>query len=336
MLIRRDSTTAWYEIRDTLLGQNCVKPDINKALELASVCEHPNAVWLTKLFGGRVVGAPKEAKEVFLEKKEDKRALCFAALCDDFVVDEAMIRRAAELGDAFAQAWMAGGPLVGEVDGCRWAEKSAAQGERDGFFQLALCFSEGIGCDEDLEKAKENYLLAAEVGHVDAMGYYATFRTSEPEQFVWLARMTAVGVAQDFLDAMKDHFRFLGIREYPRVLFAMGRALDGHINIEMQTVFGVPARSLFGYANHALQFYKFQLQSYRRAVNSWTVVALRNCVVKDIRKMIGHMIWESKEQAKYQFECSCPVCAGKVPLSDNEEDMPLSDNEEDRSTSDSS
>jgi hypothetical protein len=40
----------WYKIRDTLLAQNFVKWDIKKALELASVCGNPNAVWLTKLF----------------------------------------------------------------------------------------------------------------------------------------------------------------------------------------------------------------------------------------------------------------------------------------------
>jgi hypothetical protein len=35
---------AWYEIRFTLLGQNYVAPNVKKALELVSVCEHPNAV----------------------------------------------------------------------------------------------------------------------------------------------------------------------------------------------------------------------------------------------------------------------------------------------------
>jgi hypothetical protein len=33
--------------------------------------------------------------------------------------------------------------------------------------------------------------------------------------------------------------------------------------------------------------------------NSWTVVGLRNKVVKDIRKMIGKMIWDAREEAAY-------------------------------------
>jgi hypothetical protein len=38
------------------------------------------------------------------------------------------------------------------------------------------------------------------------------------------------------------------------------------------------------------------LQSYRKAVDSWTIVGLRNGIVKDIRKMIGIMIWDVRER----------------------------------------
>jgi hypothetical protein len=57
---------AWYKIRDMLLGCNCVEQDIKKALELASVCDHPNAVWLAALFGERGVSTEEEARQVFL------------------------------------------------------------------------------------------------------------------------------------------------------------------------------------------------------------------------------------------------------------------------------
>jgi hypothetical protein len=53
--------------------------------------------------------------------------------------------------------------------------------------------------------------------------------------------------------------------------------------------------TFIGTANQALHFYEFQLQSCREAVDSWTIVALRNKVVKDIRKMIGMIIWDSRE-----------------------------------------
>jgi hypothetical protein len=54
-----------------------------------------------------------------------------------------------------------------------------------------------------------------------------------------------------------------------------------------------------GPANRALYFYEFQLMSYRNAVDSWTIVGLRNRFVKEIRKMIGKMIWDAREEGAY-------------------------------------
>jgi hypothetical protein len=149
---------AWYKIRDTLFGANCVKKDIKKALELASVCEHPNAVWLTKLFAERDVSSCEEARQVFLCCENDPRALCFVA----FFGGTFDVRRAADLGDAFAQAEMVWGTENDES--FLWAKKSAAQGERDGFFWLGDCYRDGSGCDRDVERAKENFWLPLSLG----------------------------------------------------------------------------------------------------------------------------------------------------------------------------
>jgi hypothetical protein len=71
---------------------------------LASVCEHPNAIWLIKLLGGRDFASRDEATQVLLGCENDARALCFAAVLGG-TFDENL--GAADLGDAFAQAWMA-------------------------------------------------------------------------------------------------------------------------------------------------------------------------------------------------------------------------------------
>jgi hypothetical protein len=79
---------AFNKIRDTLFGQNG-KQDIRKALELAAVCEHPNAVWLTKLFAGPDGASGEEARQVFLAVKtiQELFALlrCLRALMSRFV-----------------------------------------------------------------------------------------------------------------------------------------------------------------------------------------------------------------------------------------------------------
>jgi hypothetical protein len=289
---------AWYKIRDILLGQTDGKRDIKKALELASVCEHPNAVWLAKLFAGRDMASCEEARQVFLGCENDPRALCFAGVIGK-VEDE--IRRAADLGDAFAQTNMAW-RTIGQ-EGFRWAEKSAAQGERDAFYCLGQCFRHGIRRVKDEEKAQENFLVAAELGHVDAIvGVGNLLDKDDPQRFVWFARAAANGESSFFLNEMIDHIRnFTNRTGHAKVVFAMGRALKGHINNEKRTIFGDSYNfdTFSGPANQALHFYEFQLQSYRKAVDSWTIVGLRNRVVKDIRKMIAKMIWDAREEAAY-------------------------------------
>jgi TPR repeat protein len=293
---------AWYKIRDTLLGHNRFQQDIGNVLELASVCKHPNAVWLTKLFGGRDVTSAEDAKQVFLGCESDPRAVCFAGLLG-WTFDE--VGRVAELGDAFAQAWKAG--HTNAEESFLWAEKSAAQGERDGLSCLAYCYRDGIGCEKDAERAKEYFLVSAELGFVNAMmSVGELFDKDDAQRFVWFGRAAAsYGGSAYFLTEMSNQMRnFSDGTGHANVVFAIGRALKGQVDNEKRTIFGIGYNfdSHIAPANQALSFYEFQLQSYRTAVDSWAMIGLRNNVVKDIRKMIGKMIWDRREKAVYSEE----------------------------------
>jgi hypothetical protein len=291
---------SWYKVRDTLLGHNKSLQDVKDALILASVCKHRNAIWLTKLFAGRDVSAREETRKIFLEYGSDPRALCFAALLDQ-AHDMRLVRRAADLGDAYAQA-----RLAAETDGkerFRWAEKAAMEGERSGFFFLGRCYSGGFGCEQDVQKAKTNYLIAAEQGLVVSMIELSLLlEKNDPFRFDWLGAAAILGDASFFKQAMQEQMRNFGSGTgHAIVIFAIGRALKGHIDIEAQKIFGTKYNfdSLIGPSTQAVQFYRFQLHSYRKAVFSWSIVGVRNNVVKDIRKLIGKMIWGSRSEAKY-------------------------------------
>ncbi len=69
----------------------------------------------------------------------------------------------------------------------RWAGKAAAQGERDGFYLLGRCYDEAEGCERNVERAKENFLIAAELSDVYAMLHLSQLlRKADPRRFVWL------------------------------------------------------------------------------------------------------------------------------------------------------
>jgi hypothetical protein len=150
----------WLEIRDIFFGLNYAEQDITRAFELAAVCEHKEAQWLTRIFAGKTVSTWEEARDIFLALGEnDARGLCFAALLskedEDSLSDEdvALLRRSADLGCAFAQAKMAELTIGDEC--FRFATLAASQRERDGFRWLGWCFRYGSGCEKNEDKARE-------------------------------------------------------------------------------------------------------------------------------------------------------------------------------------
>ena len=106
---------------------------------MARTCRHPDAMWLTEVVAGRDVSTYEQVRAVFEQNREDDmRWLFFAPL---IMQDEQLrrpsknqprLRRAAELGFAFAQARLAG-ELYESEEGYAFAEYSALQGERAGF-----------------------------------------------------------------------------------------------------------------------------------------------------------------------------------------------------------
>jgi hypothetical protein len=124
----------------------------------------------------------------------------------------------------------------------------------------------------------------------------------DPQRFVWFGRAAAKGDSSLFLNEVLDQVRNFnrGIRN-AKIIFAIGRALKRQIDKDRRTIFETRYEfgTYIGPANQALHFYNIQLKSYRKAVDSWAIVGLRNGVVKDIQKMIGKMIWDAREEAAY-------------------------------------
>jgi TPR repeat protein len=141
------------------------------------------------------VATKEDAKRVFSALgQDDARALCFARLLGDRE-DLTLLRRSAELGYAFAQALVAWKTIGDEK--FKFAQLAASQGERDSLFWLGRCFRDGNGCEKDLVKAKENYLLGSDLGHVSAMLRLGELLDeSDPQRWRWRGR----GYIWRFLD----------------------------------------------------------------------------------------------------------------------------------------
>jgi TPR repeat protein len=297
----------WYKIRDTFFGLNCVVRNTSLALEMAATSSHPDARWLTEACAGKDVRTEADAKRVFFPLgQNDARALCFAWLLGD-QNDLAPLHRSVELGFAFAQALMAWKSQGKER--FKFAQLAAMQGERLGIHWVGLCFRDGEGCDMDLVKAKEKFLHSSELGVVSAMERLGFFvDESDPQRWRWWGRAAALGRPSIFLNmfAKKVKVSNYGSRS-EAVLFAIGQALYGRVNEEKRRIFNDDYKfdSRFGFAKIAITFYGTQIKATKDAMRAWTQVGIKLKVVKDVRKLIAKLIWDSREEALYGMFEGC-------------------------------
>jgi hypothetical protein len=294
----------WYKIRDTFFGENKVSQNIPLALELAGRCQHPDARWLTEACAGKDVTTKEDGKRVFSALENDTRALCFMWLCfgSEELEDMSPLRRSAELGFAFAQAWMA--KRTRGEERFKFAQLAAAQGERDGFYWLGVCFREVEGCEKDLDKAKENWLLASKLGYVLAMYWLGVLLDeSNAQRWRWWGQAAALGSSWDFLVTFRKQVELLNSGSgSASIMFAIGQALQGHVNEQERKIFrssNISFESRIGPAKQAMAFYEAQIKATKDAMRAWTLVGIKLNVVKDVRKLIAKLIWDSREEALY-------------------------------------
>jgi TPR repeat protein len=290
----------WYKIRDTFLGRNFVSQDISLALELVSSCQHPDALWLTNACAKIGAVSKLGARLLFSALGEnDARAVCFKWLLDERE-DFTPLRRPAELDFAFAQALMAG--ETSEEERFKFAQLSAAQGERDGFYWLGICFDRGEGCVKDLDKAKQNFLSAINLGHCWSLVKLGQMHDeSDPQRWRLLGRAAGQGAWRGFLSSFaKQVESFNSGAGNAAVMLAIGKSLCGHV--EKRTIFncGRSFESLVGPAKQAIAFYDSQIKATKDAMHAWTQVGIKLNVVKDVRKLIAKLIWDSREEALYK------------------------------------
>ena len=185
------------------------------------------------------------------------------------------------------------------------AQAAASEHERDGFHRLGACFRYGGGCEKDLNLAKQNLLIAAELGNVYAAEEFGRLLDeSDPDCWLWWSRAAVRGWPFSFLDHFaKQVEQFFSGSGNATAVFWIGRALKGNINVEKKEIFGSDYNfvSRIGPANQAVSFYESQIKSARLAVDTWTLVSTRLQMIKDIRIYIGKMIWDARFEANYKI-----------------------------------
>ena len=285
----------WLKIRDMLLGDNYTEQNVEQALHLATQCQHKHAQYLTRIFKDKEVTTKQEARKVFLSQPpDDAIALCFSEIVGLCRVDYnyTRIKRSADFGFIYAFSF-----LSEDWEG----EKQFAQRERSGFLWRARFFYE----KGNQVLARNLYEIAAEIGCTQSMIEIGIrFNRDDPTVWIWFGKSFSAKNYQPFLAYSLDYINLLfkhGKAQNPCCIFQIGRTLKQRTDLDKRTVCEriLPRGYDFNVAVFAIEHYNRQLRNYRKAVDAWSCVALRNRVCKDIRILIGKYIWRTREEALY-------------------------------------
>ena len=157
-----------------------------------------------------------------------------------------------------------------------------------GFYWLEFCYQTARVCEKDLRKARDFYLIAGQLGLVVSMSTLGgLLDESGPQRWIWWGRAAVRGFWSCFLNYFsKPVQKFNSGSENGAVVFQIGRVLNTAVDAHQTAIF----------------FYKLQLSACRLAVDTWSHVGIQCGVVKDIRVLIGKLVWESRDLALYKFD----------------------------------
>jgi TPR repeat protein len=191
------------------------------------------------------------------------------------------VRRAAELGYSPAQASY--GAASGDPqESFSWLQKAAAQKNRDGMFELGMCYRSGEGCECDPTKALALWREAAE----NDWRRYQWLGMSARKRF-WQSTPLLVEAAESQLQLWESGW------DGGRVLLELGRVFRGQV--AQGAVFGMECRDdEYAAAQRCVDLHDRWTSMARAAIACWLAIARRLRVAKDMRRLIAQMVWDGR------------------------------------------
>ncbi len=293
----------WRNALDCLTGIH-LPPSVavGRCLRLARECAHPDAQWLCAQVSAGPAADEAQLARVLEGQGDDPIALFVRAWCGaDPHPARDLLLLSARLGYAPAQAVLAGCCEEDDFDPFPWAEKAAAQGDRDGLFQLGLFAHEGRGCPRGGERAVELWRQAAALGHRRGHLFVATHGHGPADwrRYRWLAQGSALGhqsCTLQLLAGARYVLRLFAEGKAPgRIVWELAEGLLGHAQVTDWKDFDrQPTMAEMEALRLCVQMRETWRNAATRAIECWIGVARRWDVAKDVRQLIARMLWEDR------------------------------------------
>jgi TPR repeat protein len=295
--VDRAEQVKWYEALDAL---EMDEEGVERGLQMARECRHPDAQWLASFFPPGVAVTRAHMHRVMLEHGEDPRALFLAWTTGGETRVDELMERAAEMGYAPAQVARSSLATVDDPTGVevfKWAERAYVQGDFLGRFALSGCYLSGVGCTIDRERGIALLREVADVGYPPALFTYANtaFELDNWERYHWMGRALTAGLkcGSEFRLCSMHYLPAFQRGEQKRILHEVAPVVAKGLDIGRCTAFDQrvePAE--FRCLAEVVGLHGAMRRRARAAIACWSVVGLRCGVVKDVRVMIAKMAWE--------------------------------------------
>ncbi|MBX9636014.1 MAG: hypothetical protein K2Q45_00495 [Nitrosomonas sp.] len=289
----------WFDIRDIYFGLNCMFPCKTEALALATKCAYPDAQWLCKEH--ERLKADVNNTHLFMGNDAgEARTMTFRAMSSR-PVDEELLSKAAAMGYVFAQYYSVCMKYLKFVSAVMpdvsIFEQCALQGEREAIQILGALYMYGShGVKKNRDLSRQYYFCAAQLGHLPAMESYARELTlNNPEKWYWIG-LVAKKTQQFDGDFAVVVLSFKNDPSLIAAVFMIGKMM------KMEYVEKESIQKIYK-ASEAMDFFKKQCLCPRRAVDAWSLVALRignHMINKDMRRKIGMLVWNARDTVYYE------------------------------------
>ncbi|MBX9637674.1 MAG: hypothetical protein K2Q45_09015 [Nitrosomonas sp.] len=295
------------KIRDLLFGNNYHKRSIGKAMELATKCKHPEAMWLSEIVPNKadwnLLGMTRCIQQ-HVEYNEADRAKGY------YYIASMHMRRTFRDFMTIAKSERFVPAFVNRHDyfmlPCDTTELfiAANYGEREGFYRCGLAFQHGCGCEQNSREAKNCLEIAFALGSVDAAlrltDYYHLFTIERWNYLSFAALNGRAGAFLQKLDLVIPQDEYEIGNNGPLVML-MGKTLNGNIHDDYDRIFDCKASSeTLTKAHIVLDYYKLQLRACRAAVDTWVLCARRLNFYKDLRNIISRILWNDRMLGLYE------------------------------------
>jgi hypothetical protein len=284
----------WWDAMDALYSVPGRKVnDVERGLQMARECRHPDAEWLAALFPAGIAVTREQMERVMRSKSDDPRAMFLAWSLDVHGDAEALLQRAAHMGYAPAQAQMTS-RAVGKA-AFEWARKAGAQGDRDGIYQLGYSLLRGQGCTEDREAGLDFLRQSAELGCPNAQEEYGweAFGERHWQRLYWWGCAGSRGFDSPFVGTVLTLVPTFETGELGRVLHTVAPFIRKNLDCSLRTMFrSVLGRTEMESFQLVVKLHDAMLERAARAIACWSVVGMRCGVVKDVRVLISKMLWK--------------------------------------------